>query len=101
MKDEHGFDDIEDVFDYLEDNFAQPVRLPPPGDCAWFRHGLLQRHVRSACEGSIGCGVLRKRSISNVQCANARGAINRERLTNAEIFLEDDLVGDDSFLIRN
>jgi hypothetical protein len=40
--------------------------------------------VRSACdrprscEGRIGCGVLQKRGIRNVQCTNARRAINQE-----------------------
>ncbi len=118
------FDDIEDVFDYLEDNFAQPLKLRPPGDCTWSRHGLLQRHVRSACdrprscEGRIGCGVLRKRGIRNAQCTNARGrstgnAIGavipsiearkeppRERPMNAAGCFERGLAGEDNFSIR-
>jgi len=83
MEDDYKFDDIEDAFDFLEDNFAQSVRLRLPDDCTWSSHGQLQRRVRSACdrprtcEGRIGCGVLRKRGIRNVQCTNARGAINR------------------------
>lgn len=124
MEANYVFDDIEDVFDFLEDNFAQPVRLQPPGDCVWSRHDQLQRRVKTACdrprscEGRIGCGVLRKRGIRNVQCTNARGAINQEcyrggdpehrsakewqheRPMNAAGCFERGLAGEDNFSIR-
>lgn len=87
--DDDALDVMEELVDYLEDSFHSNVRranirLTPPGDCAWPRHNDLQRRVRLACdrprmcEGRVGCGVLRKRGIRSVRCANARGAINRE-----------------------
>lgn len=82
-------DVTDELVDELEDYFhshvpRKTIRLKPPGDCTWSRHDELQRRVRQACdrpracEGRVGCGVLRKRGIRNVQCAGARGAINRE-----------------------
>lgn len=86
-----AFDDIEDLFDFVEDNFAARVNLDPPGDCTWARHNELQRPVHPlcdgppprrgnwrTCDGRIGCGALRKRGVRSVQCAVARGRINRE-----------------------
>jgi hypothetical protein len=88
-EDGREFDTMEELIEFLEDEFhsntrRSTIRLTPPGDCSWSRHNELQRRVRSACdrpracEGRVGCGVLRKRGIRSVQCVNARGAINRE-----------------------
>jgi hypothetical protein len=64
---------------------ATRIVPPPPGNCSWPRHNALQARVRAACDIAracgdtmVGCGALRQNGLRNVQCAQARIAINNE-----------------------